>query len=160
MYNKEERISKDLNETKDPVIKNRLLMVKTSLKKPLREVASDFNCVHGTVAYWKKRYLKYGINGMSMKQRSGRPKKITREQEMKIRKKVMKYNNKQGWRTTHIRTLIKEDTGIIYSERHVIRIAQSWGLSQKKPRTRYIYSKKEDRDLFIKKTEISSQNFH
>ena len=157
MY-KETRISKDLDQTNNPVIKNRLLMARASFKKPLRDVAFDFDCTHGTVAYWKNRYIKYGIEGMNTKERSGRPKKISKKQEIKIKNKVMKYNNKNGWRTKHIRALIKEDAGVVYSERHVIRIAQSWGLSQQKPRSRYIYSKKEDRNSFIKKTKISSEN--
>ena len=158
MYDKEKIVSKDLDKASDPVIKNRLLMVRASFKKPLRDVAYDFDCTHGTVAYWKRRYLKNGIKAMKTKDRSGRPKRISKKQEIKVKNKIMKHNNKQGWRTIHIRALIKENTGVLYSERHVVRIAQSWGLSQQKPRPRYIYSKKEDRDKFIKKTEISSQN--
>jgi transposase len=148
------KIQKSLKSTKDPVIRERLLMVQASLKEPLREVAKDFTCVHGKVAYWKNRYLKHGLRGLQTKQRSGAPKKLTKEQETKLKRKVRKHDVKKGWNTKRIRKLIYEDTGIKYSVRQVQRISHSWGLSQIKPRPRYAYSKKDDREAFIKKTRV------
>jgi len=51
--------------------------------------------------------------------------------------------------------IIYKEAGVLYSSRQVIRISQSWGLSQIKPRPRYAYSKKDDRGEFIKKTKVS-----
>lgn len=149
------KIKSTLKRVKDPVIRERLMLVKESNKKSLRDVAIMFGYTHGKVAYWKNRYKEQGLRGLYTQPRCGRPKKITPEQEKKIRKKVRKHNPKRGWKTTYIRSLIREETGVKYSYRQVIRITQLWGLSQITPRSRYAYSKKEDRDQFIKKTKIS-----
>ena len=150
--NKQAKIKFDIIRVKDPVIKERLLMVQASCKEPLRDVAKTFGYTHGKVDYWKKRYEKQGLRGLNTKPRSGRPPKITREQGIEIRRIVRKHNIKQGWRTQHVRELIVEKTGVKYCFRHSIRIVQSWGLSKIKPRPRYAFSKQDDREEFIKKT--------
>lgn len=150
--NKMIKIKADIRRAKDSEIKERLLMVQASYKEPLREVAKTFGCAHGKVDYWKKRYDAYGIKGLYTKPRSGRPAKITQEQSAKIKRIVRKHNIKQGWRTQHVRSLIVEKTGVQYSFRHTIRIIQNWGLSKIKPRPRYAFSRKDDREDFLKKT--------
>lgn len=149
------KIKLSLKRVKDPAIRERLLMVQQSFKQPLREVASAFGCVHGKVAYWKNRYVKNGLRGLSTLPRSGRPSKMKPEAAAKIKRKVRIHNKKHGWTTRHIREEIHKEAGIRYSKRHVIRIAQSWGVSRIKPRPRYAYSKQEERDEFLKKTKNS-----
>ena len=121
----------------------------------MRNVAKTFGYTHGKVDYWKKRYEKQGVRGLYTKPRSGRPPKINPEQGVEIKRIVRKHNIKQGWRTQQVRQLIVEKTGVRYSFRHSIRIVQSWGLAKIKPRPRYAFSKKEDRDEFIKKTRTT-----
>lgn len=149
------RIETALKRINDPVIRERLLMVKGAYEHPLRDIAKIFSCVHGKIDYWKKRYEKCGVKGLETKQKSGRPKKITDEQEQNISKKVRKHNIKNGWQTKKVRELIHEDAGVKYSFRHTIRIIQSWGLSKIVPRPRYAFSKKGDRNNFIKKTRTT-----
>ena len=146
-------IKKALRRVKDPQIRERLLMVQGSYSKPLRVVAKLHGCTHGKVDFWKKRYEAQGLKGLRTKPRSGRPPKIKPEQALQIKRIVRKHNIRQGWRTTHVRELIKEKTGVKYCFRHTIRIIQSWGLSKIKPRPRYAFSKQDDRDEFIKKTK-------
>jgi len=153
--NKQTRIKSDIKRTKDPIIKERLLMVQASYKEPLRNVAKTFGYTHGKVDYWKKRYEKQGVRGLYTKPRNGRPPKIKPEQSMEIKRIVRKHNIRQGWRTQQVRQLIAEKTGVKYSFRHSIRIVQSWGLSKIKPRPRYAFSKQDDRDEFIKKTRAT-----
>ena len=146
------KIKITLTRVKDSVIRERLLMVQAALKEPLREAAIAFGCVHSKLDYWKKRYLKQGLKGLYTLPRSGRPKKISKEDELIIRRKVSKHDIKRGWRTKHVKEEIFKQTGVKDCERQVIRITQSWGLSQVKPRLHYAYAKKEDKDAFIKKT--------
>lgn len=153
MANIASEINATLSRIKDPVIQNRLMMVRDSYHQPLRDVAASYGCAHGKVDYWKKRYEQLGLRGLYTKKQSGRPKKISVEQEKKIRRIVRRHDIKRGWQTTYISSTIKEETGVKYSRRQVIRISQSWGLSKIKPRSRYAFSKQEDRDNFIKKTE-------
>ena len=154
MANFTSNINASLKTIKDPVIQNRLMMVRDSYHKPLRDVAASYGCTHGKVDYWKKRYEQAGVRGLYTMKQPGRPKKITPEQEKRVRRIVRKHNIKRGWRTTHNRSTIKEETGVKYSKRQVIRISQSWGLSKIKPRPRYAFSKQEDRDEFLKKQRI------
>lgn len=148
-------IRASIRRVKDPVVRERLLMVHAAQREPLRDVARTFRCVHGKVDYWKKRYERYGLKGLQTKSKSGRHKKITPEQEQKLRRIVRKHNIKKGWQTKHVRQLIHENAGVKYSFRQTIRIIQSWGLSKIKPRPRYAFSKQEDRNSFIKKTRTS-----
>lgn len=141
-----------LKKVKATEIRERLLMVQSAQQQPLRVVAKTFRCAHGTIDYWKKRYEKQGLRGLYTKPRSGRPAKITQKQNAEIKRVVRKHNIKQGWRTQHVRSLIVEKTGVRYSFRHTIRIIQNWGLSKIKPRPRYAFSKKDEREDFLKKT--------
>ena len=152
MANITSEINASLKRIKDPMIQNRLMMVRDSHLQHLRDVAASYGCTHGKVDYWKKRYEQLGLRGLYTKKQSGRPKKISVEQEKKISRIVRRHDLKRGWRTTYISSTIKEETGVKYSKRQVIRISQSWGLSKIKPRPRYAFSKQEDREEFIKKT--------
>lgn len=149
------KIKSTLSRIKDPIIRERLLMVQEAYQKPLRDTATKFGCTHGKVDYWKNRYKKHGLKGLKTKPRSGRPSKISKEAAVKIKRKIRKHNIKKGWRTKHVKETIYKESGVLYSSRQVIRISQSWGLSQIKPRPRYAYSKKDDREEFIKKTKAS-----
>lgn len=153
MANITSKINATLSRVKDPVIQNRLMMVRDSYHQPLRNVAASYGCTHGKVDFWKKRYEQFGLKGLYTKKQQGRPKKIKPEQEQKLRRIVRKHNIKQGWRTKQIRQLIHEEAGIKYSFRHTIRITQSWGLGKIKPRPRYAFSKQDERDEFVKKTK-------
>lgn len=144
-----------LKTVKDPRIRERLLMVQAAQKQPLREVARTFRCVHGKIDYWKKRYEKFGLKGLHTRPRSGRPQKITQQQSAELRRIVENHNMKRGWRTQSVRSLIVEKAGVKYSFRHTIRIIQKWGLAKIKPRPRYVFSKEEDRDEFLKKTRAT-----
>jgi len=155
MANITSKINASLKRIKDPVIQNRLLMVRDAFHQPLRDVAASYGCTHGKVDYWKKRYEKSGLLGLYTKKQTGRPKKISKKQEIILRRTVRKHNIKQGWQTKQIRQLIHEESGVKYSFRQAIRITQSWGLGKIKPRPRYAFSKQEDRDNFIKKQKIS-----
>ena len=149
------KIKASLKRVKDGVIRERLLMVQSAIKYPLRDAAREFGCAHGKIAYWKNRYLNHGLKGLYTKPRSGRPSKMKPEQAKIIRRKVRRHNPKHGWTTKHVRSLISKEAGVTYTSRHILRISQSWGLSQIKPRKRSAYSKQEDREAFIKKTSPS-----
>ena len=153
MANITSNINATLKRIKEPAIQNRLMMVRDAYRRPLRGVAASYGCTHGKVDYWKKRYEHLGVRGLYTNKQPGRPKKINPEQEKRLRRVVRKHNITRGWQTKQIRQLINEDVGVKYSFRQAIRITQSWGLGKIKPRSRYAFSKQEDRDDFIKKTK-------
>lgn len=145
------KIQNSLMTTKDPVVRERLLMVQTAYKEPLRTAAKKFGCVHTKVNFWKKRYEQQGVKGLRTKAKIGRPSKISEEQTIRLRRIVRKHNMKHGWRTQNVRELIAKEADVNYSFRHTIRIIQSWGMSKIQPRPRYAFSKQEDRQAFLKK---------
>lgn len=153
MSNITSEINAALSRIKVPVIQNRLMMVRDAHRQPLRNVATSYGCTHGKVDYWKKRFDQFGVRGLYTKKQQGRPRKINPKQEKNLRRTVRRHNIKQGWRTKQVRQLIHEEAGVKYSIRQTIRITQSWGLGKIKPRPRYAFSKREDRDHFIKKTK-------
>lgn len=141
-----------LRREKDPVVRERLLMIQESHTSSLRDAAKKFGCTHGKIDFWKKRFELGGVRALATKAKEGRPPKISREKAIILRRKVRKHNMTQGWRTKHVKELIYEDTNVKYSTRQTIRIIQSWGLSKIRPRARYAYSKEKDRRDFLKKT--------
>jgi transposase len=146
------KVKRNLKNTRDPIIRERLLMVKAACEKPLREAAEDFGCTHGKIDFWKKRFEQYGILGLKTRRRQGRPPKITEEQSTSLKHTVSKKNMRQGWRTTRVRELIHKETGVKYTKRHTIRILQKWGMARVTPRQRYAHSKENERKNFLKKT--------
>jgi len=146
------QIKQTLKRVKNPKIRERLLMIKTAHEKSLRDAADDFGVTHGKIDFWKKRYQHYGLRGLQTKTRSGRPPKINDEQATSIKQTVSKKNMRQGWRTTHVRELIHQETGVKYTKRHTIRILQKWGLARVTPRPRYAHSDEKERKKFLKKT--------
>lgn len=148
------RIRELLKRVGDSVIRERLLMIQESYGDSFRFVGKTYGCSDGKVRYWRRRFEAGGRRGLQTKQYPGRPPKISKESSLKIKHIVRRHNVKQGWTTKRIRELIYAETGVQYSERQVIRITQSWGLSKIKPRPRYAYSKQEDREAFLKKTVV------
>lgn len=148
------RIRALLKRVEDSAIRERLLMIQESYGSSFRYVGKTHGCSDGKVRYWRRRFEAGGLRGLQTKQYPGRPPKIPKESSLKIRYIVRRHNVKQGWTTKQIRELIHSETGILYSERQVIRITQSWGLSKIKPRPRYAYSREEDREAFLKKTAV------
>ena len=144
----------DLHKKEDnPKIKERILMI-INLKKgnSSYEIGRDFNCPHSKVLYWKYRFNKEGISGLKNKKISGRPSKISVKQEKKIKRII---SNKYGWKTMMIRERIKSETGIIYTERHTVRLMHKWGFARIIPRKRHFLSDKKEQKSFLKKTKKS-----
>jgi len=145
-------INQSLKKIKDSVIKERLLIVKGYYQgQTVRTTANYHQCSPAKVIYWKKRYLAQGLKGLQTKLKIGRPPKLNLNQAKKIKKEIIKQTSKQGgWQTEQIKEYIQEEAGISYSLRHIVRIAQNWGLSRITPRPQYAYAKKKDKEVFLK----------
>ena len=153
---KQKRIKRELKKVKDPEVKERLLMVQSWYHGiSLREIAKTHVCSFNKVKFWKDRYEAEGTKGMSTKSRSGHPKAMSERRYQSIKQEVTTQN--QGWETKQIRKFIQKKSGILYSERHVIRIAHRWGLSLKVPRPIYAHTNEQEREQFLKKTKNSSK---
>ncbi len=145
------KINKSLKKVKNPVIRERLLMLKTYYQgNSLRDSGDYHGCSHRKIAYWKDRYESKGLLGLETKPKPGLPPKLDQKKSLEIRREILKKISKEGWETKQIREYIKQRSGVIYSLRHIVRIAQKWGFSQIKPRPQYLYAKKGEKRIFLK----------
>ncbi len=104
---------------------------------------------------WVKLWNEYGFEGLKRKPGSGAPTKLTNDQfnELKV---LIKERKLKGNR--QIRKLIKDEYGVIYSERQISRIMEQLNFGYGKP---YVIPAKspEDADEQLKKTS-TTQKFH
>lgn len=146
------KINQSLKRIKNSDIRERLLIIKGYYQgQTVRITAKYHKCSPGKVAYWKKRYDKQGLKGLQTKSKSGRPPKLNLDQAKEIKKEIIKQTSDQGgWQTEQIKEYIQKKANITYSLRHIVRIAQNWGLSKITPRPQYAYAKKKDKEIFLK----------
>lgn len=146
------KIRRSLTKVRDPVIRDRLRVVQCYYEQgTFRKAAKEAGCGHMKVKYWTDRYDRGGVRGLSSpEKRGGRPRKINKKTEERLKAEITKRTGRESWRTTQIRQYIKRRSGIAYSERQTIRIAQRWGLAQIMPRPRYAHSKESERVAFLK----------
>jgi len=136
MNNKHIRILIQANKKEsDGRILRRIQMVLYTFKgETVREVGERMQCPHSLVIYWKKRYSEEGLGGLKTKPRSGKPTLLSRRQEDKIKKKVAEDNPANPWTTKKVCELIKKETEIRYTQRHVQRILRKWNFNLLVPR--------------------------
>ena len=82
---------------------------------------------------------------MKTRQKSGKPRKISRRQEVNLKRVFYKENPERPWTTKRALGLIVEKTGVNYSQRQVTRILNRWnfGLTSGRPIYRHRASKEE-----------------
>lgn len=130
-----EILKKAYKKEKDAKIKERILMAEYSFKgESSRDIGERLHCDHKLVLYWKKRYLQGGIEGLKTRQRSGKPKLISRRKEEKLKNLILIEDREKPWTTKRVRELIKKETGVKYTPRHVQRLLNKWKFSLVVPR--------------------------
>ena len=134
---------------KDSNVRERTLMI-IWLKegKTTYEVGELLNCPQSKVAYWKKRFEEEGLAGLRTRERPGKPPKMSQEDEARIREKLETVNS---WQTKWVRDLIREEAGVVYSERHVVRLLHAWGFERIVPRKGHIFADSQEQARFSKK---------
>jgi transposase len=152
----ENELDLTLRTEKDPDVRERIRMIRI-LKKGSSsyKVAEQFGCDHKTPLNWLYRYETDGLDGLRTRLKSGRPKAISKATERRIRKRI---GDGVGWRTIAVRELIKKETGVSYTERHIIRLMHVWGFEKIKPRPKHILADEKEREAFLKKRLKSSPN--
>ena len=142
---------------KDGKIKERILMLIHSYEgKSSRDVGKIIQCDQKLVLYWKNRYEKEGLEGLKTRPRSGKPKLTSRRQEEKLKKIISVEDPVSPWTTKKVCELIKKETGIKYTQRHVQRILRKWNFSLLVPRpTFWQRASGEEIKKFWKKNTLS-----
>lgn len=119
----------------DGKIRERILMVRYTYEgRTLRSIGEMLQCDHALVIFWKKRYASDGLDGLKTRPRSGKPTLLSRRQEAAIKKKISGDNPANPWTTKRVCELIKKETGIQYTQRHVQRMLHKWNFNLLVPR--------------------------
>ncbi len=119
----------------DAKVALRILMVLHTKKgESSWKVGEKLQCDHKAVLTWKNRYEKLGIDGLRTKPRSGKPKLISQRQEEKLKSKILIEDSAKPWTTKRVCEMIKRETGIIYTQRHVQRMLHKWNFALLVPR--------------------------
>lgn len=133
---------------RDPDIRERLLMIIWLKKgKTTYEIADLLDCPQSKVMYWKTRFEKEGLDRLKTRPQSGKPPKLSDAEENILRQKLESTNS---WQTRWVRDLIHQETGVTYTERHVIRLLHKWGFERITPRREHEKASKEEREEFKK----------
>ena len=135
----------------DCKMRERMLMVIWSIEGCTSyEIGDRLNCPHSKVIYWLKRYKEEGIDGLRTRPRSGKPPKILKEEEKRIRERLESSN---CWQTRWVRDLIYKETSVTYTERHVVRLLHKWGFERITPRKKHEKESEEEKEFFKKRQE-------
>jgi putative transposase len=132
---------------RDGKIKERILMLIHSHEgKSSRDVGKIIQCDQKLVLYWKNRYEKEGLEGLKTKPRSGKPTLLSRRQEEKIKKKIAEENPVNPWTTKKVCELIRKETKVQYTQRHVQRVLRKWNFNLLVPRPTF-WQKASDEEI-------------
>jgi len=136
---------------KDADVREKLLMIIWLKKgKTTYEVADLLGCPQSKVMYWKNRFEKEGLDGLKTRPRPGKPPKLLDTEVKAIRQKLESTNS---WQTRWVRDLIYQETGVTYTERHVVRLLHKWGFERITPRKEHEKASEEEKKGFKKRRE-------
>lgn len=89
--------------------------------KKRKDVAGVLDVNPATISAWKKQFGREGVMGIGTKPYPGNHRKLTREQKEEIKKlitektpKELGYSDKRFWTTKALRTLVKDQFGVLY----------------------------------------------
>jgi transposase len=123
----DQRILEKLLRTKrDSKMWQRYRSILLCSKKPKKDVAKTVNMTYRNLNTLTSAYKKKGVKGLRYKKPPGRTPKISEEKRTEIISILDK--NPEGWETKQVKELIIKKTGVVYTNRHITRIAHKWGL--------------------------------
>lgn len=133
--------------------KERELIIKLSNeRKSCRDIASLLAISKSKVSFWINRFKKTGK--LEDKPRNGRPTPLTKEKinsiKQKIRFKIQEHSKikKAGINSKEVMDIVKTETDVTYTLRHIQRLLHKMGLSLITPRVSHIKKDKKAQEKF------------
>ena len=127
-------LQEHLRVEKDAKMWQRYSCILLCTKKPRKDVAEESNLDYSTINRFINAYKQSGVEGLKHRKHPGRPPKVSEERRKEIVSIID--SNPYGWETKRIKELIVKRTGVVYTDRHVTRIAHKWGFAMVVPRPR------------------------
>jgi len=102
--------------------------------KTVAQVAQQLHRTVRTVYRWKRSHAETGDAGLAAKPSPGRPRSLTKEQERRLRRMLLRGPSANNlpfadWEATLITALILREFGVRFHENHISRIVARLGLS-------------------------------
>ncbi len=113
------------------------------------QAARELHAQSSWAVVWVSRFEEEGIDGLRTRERSGRPPKVEQRVMGEIGREVT--TNENGWTVREVRELVREETGVTYSERHILRLIHRWGARAVVPEKRMVHKAPLEARLAFKK---------
>lgn len=146
-----EKLEKQRKKEKDHTVRDRLLaLIMVKKGYPRKEISEILSTTKGTIWRWEKDYLRDDVKGLKNDTRSGRPKKIGKDNiqqlkaELSVSPKELGYSY-ELWAPKIVWFHIKEKYGVLYHPRSISRLARNLGFVLKKPRPMHYKRSEEER---------------
>jgi transposase len=139
------------NQEKDADARSRILLVLRVRHDGVipAHAAGELHRSRAWATIWLQRFEKDGLEGLKTRERSGRPPKLDHRKFVSVKRKVVK--NECGWTVKEVREMIHREADVTYSERHIYRLMQKWGVRAIMPDKRLLHKASLEERLAFKK---------
>jgi len=125
--------------------------------RSLNAVARLIGCAASSVMRWRNRRRRGGAKALKVRFSPGRPPKLTRTQQRRLVKLLLKGAMANGyrtdvWTTARIAELIKDNFQVNYHRDHIGRLMHTLGWSPQKPERRAVERDEVAIELWKQKT--------
>jgi len=93
-----------------------------------KTISQAFHCSERTIKEWIKKFRSDGLDSLHDEQRSGRPKKLSSNQESELKQMIVD-QNQRVWTARHVYHLILTTTGVCFSVKYLPQLLGRVGLS-------------------------------
>jgi transposase len=91
-------------------------------------IAQVFNLSERTIKEWIKKFSRDGLASLYDEERSGRPRKLSTDQETELKQMIVD-QNQRVWTARHVYQLILTTTGVCFSVKYLPQLLRQIGLS-------------------------------
>lgn len=106
-----------------------------------KEVCEELDCDRSSLVRWRAAYRRRGENGLKARPASGRPRKLSAQQEKQLLRMLLQGARAHGyttdlWTTRRVADLVHKRFGVAYHHDHIGRILHRHNWSVQKPERR------------------------
>jgi len=122
-----------------------------------KAVAATLRVTVESIHGWIKKFLLYGLRGLTSKRSPGRPSNLTKAQKRELAKIIDDGPEKAGfigncWRSPMVQELIRERFGVLYSVYYIAELLKNMGFSYQKAKFVSDHLNEEKRAQWLEET--------